>query len=152
MGGFEPVIGELRQRRLGIGAVKLLERLRDAPVHPHAPRRRQLVIERLAHERVREVEPGRRPRQLDNEPRCHRFVQRGEQRLLVEVGHLLEHVELEVAARHRGRGHHDVGRVGRRVSRRPMTSFTPSGIPSCSTLIMGTHSPSETVTAPDSMR
>ena len=58
-----------------------LERLADAPVQPHAPRAAELLVERLADQRVREGEAARGARNFGEDPRAARLVERVEQRV-----------------------------------------------------------------------
>ena len=90
----------------------LLERQRDPVVQPHAAARALALVEHLADERLREHEAVGVVRDLAHEPGRRRFLQRGDDPLDRLVDQLLEQLEAEVAADHRGDGEHLPGGVG----------------------------------------
>jgi hypothetical protein len=51
------VVAKLRQVRLGILGVEVLQHLADPTVHPHAPPGREVIVERVPHEAMREAKP-----------------------------------------------------------------------------------------------
>ena len=54
--GLQEVVGDLREVRLELVGVALLERLGDDEVQPRAARRAEALQQRVAHERVGEAE------------------------------------------------------------------------------------------------
>ncbi len=83
--------------------VQGLERLARAPVQPRAPGGRELAVDRLADQRVREAIPADRVGRLDQHALGQGVVHGLEQSLAVEAGDPLERVELELGPEH-GRG------------------------------------------------
>ena len=59
LGGARPVVGELPDPLGGIVAAELLERLRDRAVGARPPAGREVVVERVLDQRVRERVPAR---------------------------------------------------------------------------------------------
>ena len=150
--GLEPVERELGEVRVGLAARQLLERLSDLAVHPDPARRAELAVERLADERVRELVRARRSGSLAHDLPVERLVEQVEHAVLVVARDLRDDVDRE-AAGHRGRdGEHRVAVLGQVVSRRPMTSRTPSGRFSATPSAVPIHRPSTRRIAPVSTR
>ena len=139
--------------RVEIGRVPRLERLADLPVHADPAIRGELLVERGAHERVRERVPAASARHLADEsatasPRRARRTAR-------------RRVGPPALRRSRGR---TSGRSPppprapgspsseRRESRRPTTSRMPSGMPSSPMPAAAVQRPSCCTIAPDSAR
>ena len=81
-------------------------------VQPHAPARALALVERLAHERVREHEAVGVVGDLAHEPGLVRLLERGDDPLDRLVEQRLEHLQPELAADHRRGGEHCRGGVG----------------------------------------
>ena len=100
-GGLREVVGELRQVRIEVGAAQARDRLADAAVQARPAQLRQPVVERRAHERVRERVAADAPG-LAQHARLDALLQRADQRVLLERGDRLEHVVVELAPDHGG--------------------------------------------------
>ena len=87
---------------------RAFERVRDPRVQAHAPAGRQLVPDRLAHERMREAEAIQHPGG-SHEARPLGSLEGVESGFEVDIDRVGQHVGVEVRARHRGGGK-DVGR------------------------------------------
>ena len=93
------VVGELRQVRVEVGAAQARDRLADAAVQPRPAQLREPVVERRAHERVREgvaADPAR----LAQHARLDALLERADQRVVLERRDRRQHVEVELAADH----------------------------------------------------
>ena len=104
---LEEVVGELGRVR----AAARLQRLADAPVQAHAPARALALVERLAHERVREDEAVDFVR-LAHQAGRGRLLEHADDAVAGLVDQRLEQREVELATDHRGHAQHLVG--GRR--------------------------------------
>ena len=83
------------------GRVARLEQMRQRAMQCDAPRRRQLLVDRLAHQRVREAIAPRRARHARDEVALERRRQRLEQRLDRAARRAAPAANFEVAADHR---------------------------------------------------
>ena len=81
------------------------ERLRDPRVQAQAPAGRQLVDDRLPHQRVREAEAIQDPGGTDK-PRPLGGLERVQSGLEIDLDHVGEHVGIELRAGHRRGGQH----------------------------------------------
>ena len=122
---LEEVVRELVEVVVEALGIELLDRASNPPVQPGALRHAELLVQGLAHERMREPEPPDGLRDLEDEPRRRGLVDQLEQaaaRELVSVlGHLGRHlvvdraaeqVDLELASDHRRRREHEVALLG----------------------------------------
>ena len=102
LAGGTVVVGE-RARAL-VGAVRgcLLDRRGDPPVDRRLAGGRELLVDRLAKERMGEAEPPHRLRRLDQDVGVDRLLDEVDQAIAWVLKDTLEHVELEVATRDRG--------------------------------------------------
>ena len=101
--GRREVVGERGGDVVERVGVQGLERLARAPVQPRPPGGRQLAVDRLADQRVREAIPADRVGRLDQHALGQGIVHGLEQSLAVEAGDPLERVEVELGPEH-GRG------------------------------------------------
>ena len=104
--GLEEVVGELRQVRLGARLVQILERLADPPVQLQSARGGHVLVERVAHEHVREAEAPGRPRHRADQPRLDPLLEGGEELLLREPADALERLDVELATQDRREREH----------------------------------------------
>src|SRR5205814_9863498 len=88
--GLQVVMRQFRQVRLRIPCIERLERLRDTALELSAPTGRQLVIQRVADQRVPEPQASRRARKLRDHPRRRRLVEAIEKRVPAAAAHRLE--------------------------------------------------------------
>jgi hypothetical protein len=91
------VVGELGQPRVGVRGPERLDRLTHPAVQARAAQLGEPVVERRAHERVREGVAADPPG-LAQHPRLDALLERRDQHVVVERGNRLEQVELELAA------------------------------------------------------
>ena len=99
------------------------ERLRDPRVQPHAPAGRQLVDDRLPHQRVREAEAIQNPGGTDK-PRSLGGLEGVQSGLEIDLDHIGEHVGIELRAGHRRASRTSPVPSGSRASRQRTTSRT----------------------------
>ena len=83
-------------RTVGV-AVQRLECLADALMHAHAARDRQLVVERLADQRVGERISTGLTGNLGEDPRGHGLLERVEEGVGADIGHVLQNADVELA-------------------------------------------------------
>jgi hypothetical protein len=102
---LEGVVGELGGR----GAADLLQRLRDPVVRAHAAARALALVKRLADEHVREHEAVGGVFDFADQRGLGRLLERGDDPVLRLLDERVEHLELELAADHRGDGDQLVG-------------------------------------------
>ena len=88
---------------LGIVSVHLLERLADLPVQANALGRRQLRVERVPDQPVREPEAPDRAGHLRDEPGRPGLVEQLDQRVPIAAGDPLERADAELTADHGSR-------------------------------------------------
>jgi hypothetical protein len=98
LAGGAVVVGERAGALVETIRGRLLDRRGDPPVDGRLPRRRELPVDRLAKERVREAEPSHRLRGLDKDVRVDRLLDEIDETIAWVLEHALQHVELEVAA------------------------------------------------------
>ena len=98
--GEEEMVSELCEMRPWIGRVKSLERLGGEAVERDPPRARQLLVESVADQGVREAEPPGRAGHLADDPCRHRLVEPFERLAGRQAAHRLEGAEAELAAEH----------------------------------------------------
>ena len=89
--------GEPAGALVGAGAAAPLERLADLAVQAHAARRRELVEQRLLHQRVREAVAARLAHLLDH-ARLERLLDQSQQLVLVALAEQRERLVRELAA------------------------------------------------------
>ena len=111
-GALAEVAGELREAGRGVGPVD--EGPGDRTVQAKPPARGELVVERGAHERVREAVLRGPARHRGDEAGPLGGFERVEHRVFTAVGERREQADFEVAPDHRRRAEH---LVGRRVER-----------------------------------
>jgi hypothetical protein len=106
------VLGELGQVRLGIGRVQRLEGLGDRAVQANPPRGREVLVQRVAHQDVRETQAPARLGHRPHEPGGGRFVESVEQVVLLQPADAGDHVGIELTADHGGEGEHLTAPIG----------------------------------------
>jgi len=100
------VMGKIRQRRLAASFAELLEGFADAPVQARPARRRQFIVERLAHQRVGEGEPFLRTRYRSDRMRADCLVDHVQQRIFIGALEHREKRKIEIATDNRRHRHH----------------------------------------------
>jgi hypothetical protein len=100
-GRFCEVVSDLSEVRPRIRRVETLERLAGLAIQPHPPRRRELVVEDVSHQRVREPQPERAHGCLEQQPRGDRRLQRREQSRGRTSGDQLQRRDLKLPAEDR---------------------------------------------------
>ena len=118
LGRLREVVGELRQVPLRLGAMEGLEDLADLAVETHPLRGPELLVERVAHERVREAVAPDRFGNLAHDARRDRLVEQLEQALGRHGRERLDRIEPEIAPERRGDGQNPVA-VGRQAVETP---------------------------------
>src|SRR3954453_2802858 len=98
------MMSQLRQVGVQVLRVELLQRLAEPSVQQGAPRRRQLVVERVAYESVREAQAPRRPGRVADQTGLGRLIKRREELRLGLVRQALQRGDVEFASDHRGEG------------------------------------------------
>ena len=98
--GFDVVEGELGQMRIDRRCVKLLEDMSDPAVETHAPTRRQLGVQGLAHEVVREAVPTEHTGNWLQQSGLHRLVDEIERLVRSVVADPTQDLEAEFGAQH----------------------------------------------------
>ena len=93
-----------------VGRVQLGDRAGDPRVPPHAPQLRGAGVERLPHEQVGEAHRPRRG--FDEQLADHAGLERVQHGVLVQLGSVYEHRDLDVAADHRGQPQYRHRRLG----------------------------------------
>ena len=81
-----------------VGGVDFLQRPYNLPVQLYAACRRQLLVERVAHQYVCEAKRRRRAGNVPNHARRRRVFEEIEYLVLVAAAELREHRDLELAA------------------------------------------------------
>jgi hypothetical protein len=89
--------------RLLVAGMESSDRLSGPRVQPQPPRRRQLVVEGVPHEGMREAQPARGPRDLAHGAGFQRLVEHLERLARLAVGHSRQGVDRELAPEHAGR-------------------------------------------------
>ena len=97
------VVRERREMRIEIGATRLLDDLADAPVQADAQRRRQIVVQRLAHEGVGEGIAADAVGRGGEDPGLRGLVEQLEDAIGGCLGDAREDVDAELAPDHRRR-------------------------------------------------
>ena len=108
----EEVVSQLRQVRLRVAGVQLLERVADLPVEADPARGRQLLVHRVAYQHVGEAQAADAVGQFADEPRGYRLLERREEVVLLQPADALQRVELELASQHRCQGQDLVAAFG----------------------------------------
>ncbi len=98
---FAVVVGELVEVLVEVGPWRASMRLADPPVHAHPLGRRELLVERRAHQRVRERVRADRAGHLADDRGARRFVERVEELLARRTTRALDRVHIELRADHR---------------------------------------------------
>jgi hypothetical protein len=109
------VIRQLRQARLELHRVECLGRLGDPAVQAQPAGGADLLVERLADQRVREAIAPRGRGKIADDPRALRLLEKLEHGVLRQLAHLREHGQLELAPDHRGDAEHAVALLGQRA-------------------------------------
>ena len=107
-------------------AIDGLHRLRDIAVQPHLPRRAQPLVERVAHEGMREVVRRRRRARGDQQLRGQRRVERIQRGPLVHSRYPPRHLEVD-PARERRRHAQELARRSRQAREAP-SDHLPHGV------------------------
>ncbi len=103
---------EVMRERDRVTRVQPFHRGGDAGVQTGAAQAGDVVVQRVAHERVREPQRAARDARLVEDARAQRGVQALDQRVLVDAGDRGQHVEGELATDHRGVVEHRLRRRG----------------------------------------
>ena len=121
------VVCEQRKMRARSLAVAPLPRLTDEVMQVGPLIRIELVVERGSHHRVHERVVGAKPRLFAHDAGLRRRIERGEQLVFVESGHVSENGHVDVVAHHRG--HRQARRASgeNRSSRRTASARTLGG-------------------------
>ena len=98
---LEEMMGQLRQMRIGIGAVERLQRLTGAGVKSSSMRRWKLVVERVPDEGMRESKAAVGSRYLAHHPRRNGLVHHLLEHLAGQPTDLLQWLDTELPAEHR---------------------------------------------------
>ena len=107
----EPMHRKFRHVAVDAVARDALDGLGDLAVEPNPAADRQLLIQGVLDEGVREREPIARRPNLSDQPRLHRALEQFERGVGVEVGGAGHNVEIEIAAHDGGRGEDTVHRI-----------------------------------------
>src|SRR4029453_16745393 len=102
VGSLPEVVRELGEVRGEIVGSEVLEGLGNTAVETHPATRRELVIDRVAHERMHKAVAVERIWHLGNDPGGRRLFEGREDVVFGDVADPLEDIELEVAADYRG--------------------------------------------------
>ena len=100
------MVGELAEVRVELGAAARDQRLAHAAVQARAAQGGEAVVERRAQQRVRERVAADALGVLAQHAGRDRLLQRLDQRVAVQRAGLVEHVEVRLAADHRGDREH----------------------------------------------
>ncbi len=95
------MVGKLGEVSLEVARIRLLEDLAAAAVERGPAPRRQLLVERLADQRVPEAALAGRVRHVEQDPVGDRLVERRADAVLAVLADGPEHVDREVAAERR---------------------------------------------------
>src|SRR6266576_6940609 len=93
-------MSQLGEMWLGVVSVQSLEHLANLFVQLHPFQTRELVVQDVAYERVREAEPSHDARQLGHEPGGHCFINHPKEVNRREAARSFEAFEVELSALH----------------------------------------------------